>query len=308
MAPPSTARRHTVGDFLGFGQRHQIDYRFPADGSRDPRRPVAQGRVEEYAPAPGTRLTTSELEILTPYASRSRGSTALLLVAVLEGRIRLGLTDHDQHWLGAGDAFATRLETDAPLHAHQPAAQRLRTLSLALDTAAMTRWCGDSPPPQAPHAWRLSPALFAGLEQAFSSPLQGQPRRLLYQGIALQLLAHGLAEEGVPLPNDSTHRRLESVRRRLDEAPAHDYRLGDLARQAAMSPSTLVRRFRAAYGLTPIDYLRRRRLGLARELLLTGHSVQQAAHLSGYGHASNFITAFRRAFGVSPGALASSRQ
>lgn len=307
MAPSSISRRHTVGDFLGFGRRHQIDYRFPANDTCDPRRPVAQGRVEEFAPAPGTWLTTSDLEILTPYASRSRGSTALLLVAVLEGRIRLGLADNDMRWLAAGDAFATHLEADTPLHVHQPAAQCLRTLSLALDTEAMIHWCGDSTPPQAAHAWRLSPALLAGLEQAFSSPLQGQARRLLYQGIALQLLAHGLVGESAPLPNDSTHRRLESVRRRLDEAPARDYRLDDLARQAAMSPSTLVRRFRAAYGLTPIDYLRRRRLGLARELLLTGHSVQQAAHLSGYGHASNFITAFRRAYGVSPGALASSR-
>lgn len=306
MAPASTPRQHTVGDFLGYGRRHHIDYRF-LTGEReeragDSRRPVARGRVDEFGPARGARLTASDLEILTPYASRSRGSTALLLVAVLEGRIRLGLDD-DLRWLGAGEAFTTRLDGDLPLQAHQGDGQRLRTLSLALDAEAMVCWVGSTASAGAPHPWRLGPVLLATLEQAFSSPLQGQARCLLHQGLALQLLAHGLAGHTGPGAVDSARRRLEAVRRRLDETPAQAHRLDDLARQAAMSPSTLVRRFRAAYGLPPFDYLRRRRLALARELLLTGHSVQQAAQLCGYGHASNFITAFRRAYGVSPGSL-----
>ncbi|MEP1582208.1 MAG: helix-turn-helix domain-containing protein [Marinobacter sp.] len=46
--------------------------------------------------------------------------------------------------------------------------------------------------------------------------------------------------------------------------------------------------------------MRKCRLNLAWHYLEQGYSVQQAAHRSGYRHATNFATAFRRQFGVSP--------
>ncbi|WP_355660390.1 helix-turn-helix domain-containing protein [Halomonas salifodinae] len=306
-------RRHTVADFLGYGRRYQIDYRFPAAPSqpeRAARLPIAQGRVEEVALPPGAELVLSDLEVVQPYASRSRGQAALLIVAVMEGRVRLGLAGRER-WLTTGEAYTLRLDGREILAAHQPDGQRLRTLSLALSEAALGQWC-DSLPAAAPYAWSLPNALALTLEQGYRSDLAGQSRRLFLQGLALQLLAQGLtppAQERLPATATATTpaRRLEAVRRLLEEHPEREHDLAALASLAAMSPSTLARRFRAAYGCSPIDYLRRRRLARARELLLGGHSVQQAAHLSGYRHASNFITAFRRAYGVSPGSLASSR-
>jgi AraC-like DNA-binding protein len=38
---------------------------------------------------------------------------------------------------------------------------------------------------------------------------------------------------------------------------------------------------------------------------LEGHSVQQAAWMSGYQHATNFATAFRRRYGICPGMVRS---
>ncbi|GAA0566696.1 helix-turn-helix transcriptional regulator [Halomonas salifodinae] len=310
----TATRRHTVADFLGYGRRYRIDYRFPAAPSqpeRAARLPIAQGRVETLALTAGAELVLSDLEVVQPYASRSRGQAALLIVVVMEGRVRLGTLEAER-WLTAGEAFTLRLDERQILSAHQPAGQRLRTLSLALDEAAMHQWCGEALPTQAPSAWSLPNALSLTLEQGYRCELTGQPRRLLFQGLALQLLARGLAPPvrdtpQTTAPTASPGRRLEALRRLLEEAPEREHSLEALASRAAMSPSTLVRRFKAAYGCSPIDYLRRRRLARARELLLSGHSVQQAAHLSGYRHASNFITAFRRAYGVSPGSLASSR-
>lgn len=309
MFPP---RRHTVADFLGYGRRYQIDYRFPvAPGQpeRAARLPIAQGRVEEVKLTAGAELVLSDLKVIQPYASRSRGQAALLIVAVLEGRVRLGLAGRER-WLTAGEAYTLCLDDRQVLGAHQPADQRLRTLSLALSNEALGQWCG-SLPPAAPYAWSLPNALALTLEQGYHSGLSGQARRLFFQGLALQLLAQGLtppAPERLPATATAAPaRRLEAVRRLLEEHPEREHDLAALASLAAMSPSTLARRFRAAYGCSPIDYLRRRRLARARELLLGGYSVQQVAHLSGYRHASNFITAFRRAYGVSPGSLSSSR-
>ncbi len=67
------------------------------------------------------------------------------------------------------------------------------------------------------------------------------------------------------------------------------------------SPSSLRSKFRQRYGCTLFDYLRNCRLALARRYLLEGHSVQQAAWMCGYQHATNFATAFRRHYGISPG-------
>lgn len=62
------------------------------------------------------------------------------------------------------------------------------------------------------------------------------------------------------------------------------------------------REFHAALGLTPMDYVRRVRLGQARDLLASGD--QSAAHIArrcGFESAAHFGRAFRREFGVSPG-------
>jgi AraC-like DNA-binding protein len=89
----------------------------------------------------------------------------------------------------------------------------------------------------------------------------------------------------------------------LEQSPEQEYTLGQLATLAAMSQSSLRSKFRQRYGCTLFDYLRDCRLELARRFLLEGHSVQQAAWMSGYQHATNFSTAFRRRYGISPGEL-----
>ncbi|NDL68992.1 AraC family transcriptional regulator [Vreelandella alkaliphila] len=298
--------RMTVADFLDYGHRYCIEYRFPATAcppERAAQMSVAQGRVEEIVLFPGVELVLSDIDVIHPYASHSLGSAARLLVVVIEGRVRLG-SNTEQRWLTAGQAHSLCLNDRQVLDAYQPEGQRLRTLCLSLDETAMHQWCGETFPAEPSSTWSLTHALNLSLEQSFHSPLTGLPRRLLFQGLALQLLAQGQAppsRESIQVTASPS--RLESVRRLLEEAPEREHRLEVLAARAAMSPSTLVRRFKTAYGCSPIDYLRRMRLSLARELLLDGHSIQQAAHLSGYRHASNFTTAFRRAFGVSPSTL-----
>ena len=78
------------------------------------------------------------------------------------------------------------------------------------------------------------------------------------------------------------------------------YTLEALARLACMSQSTLRTKFRAAYQCSVFEWLHERRMVLARERLAQGLSVQEAARLVGYRHATNFATAFRKRFGVAP--------
>ncbi|EPC02196.1 hypothetical protein L861_15925 [Litchfieldella anticariensis FP35 = DSM 16096] len=312
-----TPHRYSVADFRNFGQHYGIDYRFPMLGSRSQgpqeRHAVVQGQVEELELRPGIRLTTSDLEILQHYESTSLLPSPLFIVVILQGKVRIRL-GHQEVELTEGMATSTRFHDSLALNAYQVPGQRLRTLNLSLSPDALKEQAAHDTalttlldaPPALLHKWHLPGYLLPSLEDGLSNGWQGHRRQLLWEGLALQLLAHGApgpmqqhsATEGILLPGE--RQRLEAVRHQLHDDPAKNHSLQSLAQLASMSSSSLRSKFRAAYGQSVFDYLRDRRLSLARELLLEGFSVQQAAHFCGYRHATNFATAFRRRFGIAP--------
>ncbi|MFG2139879.1 GlxA family transcriptional regulator [Streptomyces sp. NPDC048650] len=77
--------------------------------------------------------------------------------------------------------------------------------------------------------------------------------------------------------------------------------VADLARHANTSTRTLVRRFHAATGTTPMQWLQTQRISRARELLEgTDLAVGRVAEISGLGTAANLRRHFTRAMGVPP--------
>ncbi|MFS1463257.1 helix-turn-helix domain-containing protein [Vibrio lentus] len=81
--------------------------------------------------------------------------------------------------------------------------------------------------------------------------------------------------------------------------------LESIASKFSMSISNLQRRFKQSYNLTINGYIRYRRLDIARQHLERGLvSITEAAYEAGYQHPSNFTSAFKKAFGVPPHALA----
>jgi AraC family transcriptional activator FtrA len=75
----------------------------------------------------------------------------------------------------------------------------------------------------------------------------------------------------------------------------------DLAREAGVSPRTLVRRFHDSVGTTPLQWLHAQRVRRAEELLeSTDDSVEQVAARSGMGTAATLRRHFSRAAGVPP--------
>ena len=94
---------------------------------------------------------------------------------------------------------------------------------------------------------------------------------------------------------------LALAREQLDEALGSEIRIGDVAREAGVHPVHLARVFRQFTGLTPGDYLRRRRLDYACTLLReTRRPMAEIALCCGFADQSHFATAFRRAYRVTP--------
>lgn len=90
---------------------------------------------------------------------------------------------------------------------------------------------------------------------------------------------------------------LDWARERLDQPLT----VAALAAQANVTSRTLIRRFHAATGTTPMNWLRNVRLNYARELLeTTTLPVDQVAERSGLGSAANLRHHFARAVGIPP--------
>lgn len=105
----------------------------------------------------------------------------------------------------------------------------------------------------------------------------------------------------VPIDGDDKHlgQLVEWVSRRLDQ----DLTLRDLASAARLSTRTLARRFHAAFGVTPLQWLLTQRVRRAQELLETSNeTVDRVADITGLGTAANLRKHFARRYGVSPSA------
>jgi AraC family transcriptional regulator len=74
-----------------------------------------------------------------------------------------------------------------------------------------------------------------------------------------------------------------------------------LANLASLSVSYFVRAFKQSTGVTPHDYLMRRRVQLTIQLLAdTGMSLSAIAHAAGFVDQSHFARRFRQHVGMSP--------
>lgn len=113
-------------------------------------------------------------------------------------------------------------------------------------------------------------------------------------------LTHGLLPDTHAAPPSAIARVTRSVRtieRRLDARLA----LGNLAREAGLSPYHFLRTFERLTGVTPHQYVLRARLReAAMRLLMEPARVLDIALDCGFGDVSNFNRAFRAEFGVSP--------
>ncbi|HEX7639590.1 MAG TPA: helix-turn-helix domain-containing protein, partial [Burkholderiaceae bacterium] len=116
--------------------------------------------------------------------------------------------------------------------------------------------------------------------------------------------AHRLGDQAQfvarPLPRDEAA-RLARLTDWLRPRLAQPHTLESLAARAAMSVRTLQRQFRQSLGMSPVDWLVRERVALARELLeTTAQPLARIPALAGFGSDESFRRHFRLATGVSP--------
>jgi AraC-like DNA-binding protein len=95
----------------------------------------------------------------------------------------------------------------------------------------------------------------------------------------------------------STAAAIVHIRSKFSESP----RVADLAALCGMSQVTFARRFKMEHGMTPTDYIKVYRLGIAKLLLRnTNLPIKEIAFSTGFSDCAYFARCFSRAERVSP--------
>lgn len=145
--------------------------------------------------------------------------------------------------------------------------------------------------------WHLAHALLHELNT-------GSATELFVDSVRTALAAHVVAAYGRLRPTSVpalSPRELQRVRDLVEAQLASPLRLADLAAAVPLSPYHFSRAFKAATGITPHEFVVRRRVEAAKALLQRGKlSVGEVARRTGFTDASHLARQFRRRVGMSP--------
>jgi len=143
-----------------------------------------------------------------------------------------------------------------------------------------------------------------------ATELRGALRRYYVEARALELLVLSLqscieAEANIDNPERGLSQReierMHKARMLLEEQFVSPPTIGELARYIGLNEAKLMHDFKQLFGQTIFDFTQNLRMDQAKHLLeKTERSITEIAFDVGYEYASNFTTAFKRRFGITP--------
>jgi AraC family transcriptional activator of pyochelin receptor len=158
---------------------------------------------------------------------------------------------------------------------------------------------------------RMTPAMCVAANQMLACPYYGVTRQMFLESKTLELMALQLEERSsrasAPIdrhpvnPNDlmRVRRARDILLRDWQDPPT----LFQLARKVGLTHTRLNRGFRAMYGTTVFEYLRRHRLEESRLLIHDAEmNIAEIAYATGFSSPSHFSRAFLNRFGIQPSA------
>ncbi len=155
----------------------------------------------------------------------------------------------------------------------------------------------------------LTPSMRVILQQLFACPYQGAARRIFIEGKAMELIACKLDQirpTGKTFKKDVTVRsndadRIHFAGELLSKNLSSPPDVMELAKTIGVSRTKLYHGFNQLFGMSPMEYLRIKRIEKARRMVENQDlSMTQIAYSLGYSSSSHFAKAFRDFFGMPP--------
>ena len=92
----------------------------------------------------------------------------------------------------------------------------------------------------------------------------------------------------------------EKIIRYIDLRYSTDISIESIAASFFISRKYASKLFKERYKVTIQQYLIKKRLDSAKQLIKCGHSIERSAYMSGYKDSFNFSKSFKKCFGISP--------
>jgi AraC-like DNA-binding protein len=126
-------------------------------------------------------------------------------------------------------------------------------------------------------------------------------RELLYQLLESSFRRGSKSYSFTPFEISRIHEARSILEKSIDKKPPS---IKSLSRQVALNEFKLKTGFRKYFNSGIFEWLMEQKMQQARQLILnTNKPIKEIASMVGYPRTTNFITAFRRQFGVTPGSL-----
>ena len=148
--------------------------------------------------------------------------------------------------------------------------------------------------------YSFTPDSFASLIRSVDKLMSAEGARSqihAFYSLVEKLFAGGMSDsaESAALPED-----VALAVTFINENISSKITISDVAERARVNITTLERHFSAVFRITPIEYIKKRRLGEAERLISEGESVTNACYMSGFSDLSKFISVFKQRFGKTP--------
>ncbi len=254
------------------------------------------------------------------------GNNQFKVRIVLDGSLRRA--DGTSH-LSAGRAYVAAYPGSHGDDYIVPAKQRLKMVVLHCEAQLLTDGlalpAADVPSPLAslfhqrtarPEGVliRLHSGLLRATNEIVSATEDFPPylRRPFLEARTHEVICYALKQISAPLVTGPESLRLSA----RDLARVHEARdiladrfarppsLAHLAKSVGLSQTKLKTNFRSVFGMTAFEFVRKRRMEIATELLLTGDvTIAEISYQVGFEYPANFTHAFQRFYGFAPSDL-----
>lgn len=154
--------------------------------------------------------------------------------------------------------------------------------------------------------WLTAPAATARVDQLCRAMESTNGNDLTAQHLAQRLCQwlHTVTEPGAPVDRPSLPAALAPAWDALLGGAGHPVTVQTLAERCSLHPTTFIRRFKAAVGVTPGEFLRDRQVNGARQLIASGVNLAEAAYAMGFADQAHMQRAFKARHAMTPGRFA----
>ena len=119
------------------------------------------------------------------------------------------------------------------------------------------------------------------------------------RGAMLMIMSHFIREAKARIW--TSDERMKRILKHIHEHIADDTTIEDLASVACVTKTYFIRLFKQEFGISPLQYINRKKVERAQLLLFTtDRSVKEVAYMLGISDHSYFIRLFRKVTGVTP--------